>query len=96
MSDGIRPKSIDQRLADYIAEIDKIRRTGGATEHSYRGALQRLLADLMPGLTVLNEPRRIACGTPDYIIAADLLHYKRIILALLRTIRLVAEAQLTN
>ena len=78
----------NMRIDDYIAEIDKIWRTGGATEHSYRGALQRLLADLMPGLSVLNEPRRIACG-------ADLLHYKRIILALLRTFRLVAEAQLT-
>ena len=49
----------------------------------------------MSGLSVLNEPRRIACGAPDCIIPADLLHYKRIILALLRTIRLVAEAQLT-
>lgn len=57
------------RIDDYIAEIDKIWRTGGATEHSYRGALQRLLADLMPGLTVLNEPRRIACGAPDYTIS---------------------------
>ncbi len=59
----------NMRIDDYIAEIDKIWRTGGATEHSYRGALQRLLADLMPGLSVLNEPRRIACGAPDYIIA---------------------------
>ena len=85
----------NMRINDYIAEIDKIRRTGGATEHSYWGALRRLLADLMPGLSVLNEPRRIACGAPDYIIHADLLHYKCIIFALLRTIRLVAEAQLT-
>ena len=56
-------------VKEYIAAIGRKYMQGNATEHSYRGALQRLLSDLMPGLTVLNEPRRIACGAPDYIIA---------------------------
>ena len=56
----------NMRINDYIAEIDKIRRTGGATEHSYRRALQRLLADLMPKLSVINEPRSIALPTEKY------------------------------
>ena len=56
-------------IAAYVAEIDRIWRTGSATEHSYRGALQQMLAALMPGLTVLNEPKKQACGAPDYIIA---------------------------
>ena len=44
-------------IGAYVAEIDRIWRTGNATEHSYRGALQQMLAALMPGLTVLNEPK---------------------------------------
>ena len=64
---------VNERLSDvigaYVIEIDKIWRTGNATEHSYRGALQQMLAALMPGLTVLNEPKKQACGAPDYIIA---------------------------
>ena len=49
-------------ITAYVAEIDRIWRTGNATEHSYRGALQQMLAALMPGLTVLNEPKKQACG----------------------------------
>jgi hypothetical protein len=56
-------------IAVYLAEIDRIWHTGNATEHSYRGALQQMLSALMPGLTVLNEPKKQACGAPDYIIA---------------------------
>ena len=56
-------------ITAYVAEIDRIWRTGNATEHSYRGALQQMLAALMSGLTVLNEPKKQACGAPDYIIA---------------------------
>lgn len=60
----------------YIAELDRLYQTGSATEHSYRPALQRLLegifkADNLPKLAALqvtNEPRRQACGAPDYIV----------------------------
>jgi hypothetical protein len=43
--------------------------TGKATEHSYRPALAKLLGDLLPKFTITNEPSRIQCGAPDYIIA---------------------------
>ena len=59
-----------QEITRYIAEIDKIYRTGNATEHSYRPALKSLLENIT-GLTVTNEPRHIACGAPDYIITRD-------------------------
>jgi hypothetical protein len=52
----------------YIAEIDKIYRSGKGTEHSYRPALKTLFEALTSGLTITNEPKRIACGAPDYII----------------------------
>ena len=41
-------------IAVYISEIDRIYRTGKATEHTYRGVLQQMLSVLMHGHTVLN------------------------------------------
>lgn len=55
-------------IAAYISEIDRIYRTGKATEHTYRGVLQQTLSALMPGFTILNEPKKQECGAPDYII----------------------------
>lgn len=55
-------------LKEYIAELDRQYRTGQAREHSYRPALQQLLATMLPHLTVTNEPARTECGAPDYIL----------------------------
>lgn len=62
-------KSKIQAVAQYIDEVSKQFSTGKATEHSYRPALAKLLGDLLPNHTVTNEPTRIKCGAPDYIIA---------------------------
>ena len=58
-----------QAVAQYIDEVSKQFSTGKATEHSYRPALAKLLGDLLPKFTITNEPSRIQCGAPDYIIA---------------------------
>ena len=55
----------------YLAECQKLYAAGNATEHSYRPALQKLLAELMPQCQITNEPKRIACGAPDYIITRN-------------------------
>lgn len=55
-------------LKEYINEVDRQFRTGLAREHSYRPALQQLLATLLPRLIVTNEPTRISCGAPDFIL----------------------------
>ena len=55
-------------LQEYIDELNRQYQTGQAREHSYRPALQQLLATMLPGLTVTNEPARSACGAPDYIL----------------------------
>jgi hypothetical protein len=34
----------------------------------YRPALKSLLESLAKGITATNEPKRIACGVPDFII----------------------------
>lgn len=55
-------------LPEYLSALDKLYRSGKATEHSYRPDLQRLLAAMCNGVDVTNEPRRIDCGAPDYIL----------------------------
>ena len=42
--------------------------TGDATEHSYRPAIQGLFESIGDGLIVVNEPKRVACGAPDFVI----------------------------
>lgn len=56
-------------IKNYIAEINAQYATGYAREHSYRPALQSLLSDLLPKFKVTNEPARIDCGAPDFILS---------------------------
>jgi hypothetical protein len=55
-------------IQEYIDKIHKRYITGISREHSYRGDLQTLLESLAPDVMVTNEPARVACGAPDYII----------------------------
>lgn len=55
-------------LQDYLRSIDTRFRAGNATEHTYRGDLEALLRQLTTGVEVTNEPKRVACGAPDYIL----------------------------
>jgi len=55
-------------LYEYIDKISSRYKTGISTEHSYRGDLQNLIESLAPDLMVTNEPTRVACGAPGYII----------------------------
>lgn len=56
------------KLEEYLNKVNTRFKTGLAREHSYRGDLQTLLETLAPDVLVTNEPARIACGAPDYII----------------------------
>lgn len=55
-------------IKDYIQQINEQFKTGNAREHSYRPMLQQLLNDMLPDFIVTNEPARISCGAPDFII----------------------------
>ena len=55
-------------VADYVAEVARLAKTGKATEHTFRGALADLLDALASGLRAVNEPKRTDCGAPDYIV----------------------------
>jgi predicted helicase len=55
-------------IQEYLQRVDTRFKAGISTEHSYRGDLQNLLETLIPGALITNEPTRIKCGAPDFII----------------------------
>jgi hypothetical protein len=62
---------ISGRTLNIQTYLDAVRakyKSGQATEHSYRPALEILLESAGDGLQAINEPRRVACGAPDFVI----------------------------
>lgn len=55
-------------LNQYLKAIEKDISAGNATEHTHRPALKSLIESLSAGITATNEPKRIKCGAPDYIV----------------------------
>ena len=55
-------------INDYLSIVNKRLQTGISREHAYRGDLQQLLETLLPNILATNEPARIACGAPDYVL----------------------------
>lgn len=55
---------------EYLEAIDRALRYGNATEHTYRGFLKGLIEARANGeAEATNEPKRVKCGAPDYIVA---------------------------
>ncbi|RYG60054.1 MAG: DNA methyltransferase [Alphaproteobacteria bacterium] len=58
-----------QAIHTYIQQISRLYASKKATEHSYRPALQDLVLALVgKDFKLTNEPKRQACGAPDYIL----------------------------
>ena len=55
-------------IQQYLSKINTLYITGIAREHSYRGDLQNLIMTILPDILVTNEPARVACGAPDYVL----------------------------
>ena len=55
-------------IQQYLTKINTLFQTGNAREHSYRGDLQNLLMAILPDILVTNEPARVQCGAPDYVL----------------------------
>ena len=55
-------------IQEYLSEVTGIYKTGAATEHSYRAALQKLFSSISDDVNALNEPKREQCGAPDFPI----------------------------
>ena len=61
--------SVDNAIfKNYVAQVEQAYKAGNATEHTHRPALKTLLEAFHPGVIATNEPKRIKCGAPDYII----------------------------
>ena len=58
-------------LAQYILTIEKELVAGNATEHTHRPALKTLVEGLATGIVATNEPQRIECGAPDFLVSKE-------------------------
>ncbi len=58
-------------LDHYIDNINQRYKLGNATEHTFRGDLQQLIESIVVGVRATNEPKRQACGAPDYILTRN-------------------------
>ncbi|MHC5311021.1 type ISP restriction/modification enzyme [Myroides sp. LJL116] len=52
----------------YITNLNNRFKLGNSTEHTFRGDLQYLIESLLPSIQATNEPKRQACGAPDYVL----------------------------
>jgi len=56
-------------IKNYLKQLSDILPAGNATEHTFRPALKSLLESFDPTVTATNEPKRIACGAPDFNVS---------------------------
>ena len=62
-------QAISSPLRAYYNSLKTTFATKQATEHSYRSALENLIQELGgKRVRALNEPRRVKCGAPDFIV----------------------------
>ncbi|MDB5796603.1 MAG: methyltransferase, partial [Paucimonas sp.] len=57
-----------KNIESFVQKIKATCETGMATEASYRSAIEALFSGISPTINALNEPKRVACGAPDFII----------------------------
>ncbi|MDY6918022.1 MAG: type ISP restriction/modification enzyme [Chloroflexota bacterium] len=55
-------------LREYARAVARELGVGNTTEHSHRPALKGLLEALDGRVVATNEPKRIACGAPDFVV----------------------------
>ncbi len=56
------------RIRSYLKSIERKYARGDASEHTYRSSMEKLIEALGDNITATNEPKRIKCGAPDFII----------------------------
>jgi len=53
----------------YLEQINEAYLRGDATEHTHRPALKALIEAVDAKVTATNEPTRVECGAPDFVIS---------------------------
>jgi len=56
-------------LQNYLRKLERALKRGDATEHTHRPALKELIEALDDKVIATNEPKRSACGAPDYVVS---------------------------
>lgn len=54
--------------AEYCKQIESALKAGNATEHTHRPALKSFIESIADDIVATNEPKRIKCGAPDFIV----------------------------
>ncbi len=57
-------------VRQYLKEIEKRLKVGEETEGSHRPALQAFIESFNKKITATNEPARVKCGAPDFLITS--------------------------
>ncbi|MBU4273419.1 MAG: N-6 DNA methylase [Planctomycetes bacterium] len=57
-----------KHVSAYLSEIKRNLARGNATEHTHRSALKKLVEAAAEAVVATNEPKRVACGAPDFIV----------------------------
>ena len=60
--------SYGKLFQDYLNGLQTNLKLGNATEHTHRPVLKTLLESVGDSVTATNEPRRIECGAPDFVV----------------------------
>lgn len=58
-------------IKTYLTAVEREFKTGRATEHTHRPALKDLMEGLDSQIKATNEPKRVECGAPDFILRRD-------------------------
>lgn len=58
----------EDAIDQYVKAIGANLERGNYTEHTHRPALKQLLETVCPIVVATNEPKRIECGAPDFIV----------------------------
>ncbi|MCL4464757.1 MAG: DUF559 domain-containing protein [Chloroflexi bacterium] len=69
----LSPASAVKAIREYLHEIEHNLAPGNATELTHRFALKALLEHMSSVVTATHEPKRVACGAPDFIVTDGLL-----------------------
>lgn len=55
-------------VQEFLSRVEDRYKSGSATEHTYRSALEFLFENIESDISAINEPKRVKCGAPDFII----------------------------
>jgi Type ISP C-terminal specificity domain/N-6 DNA Methylase len=55
----------------YLKAVERELHIGKTTEHTHRPALKQLVESLQSKVNATNEPTRVACGAPDFVVTRN-------------------------